>query len=321
MLARSRSGPSTATPAAPTPGRGAPSGRDELAPPGLGCHPAAYAQRHVRDPAEPALDRHVGPAPDRGLERVEREAVVRVHNPGHAGPAGGHAADRARLGAVGVHHVEIPLAEDRLQPAGCQQIAARGDHLAEQGLDQHLDAGGGGLLDQPSPAASHDRGRHDLWVQHLGAAQGEYTCSAFEPGDYRRDPQRTAPRTHLPIPPHGFGYRPALTRLPSPLRCPPSTGRVADHRRPGPVGRNGTVVDPPVIPWRPGGGRRPAARATRTASSLLCTSSLLKMLRVWVRTVSVEISSSSAICRPRLPSAMLASTSRSRGLSTSSGSP
>ncbi len=44
------------------------------------------------------------------------------------------------------------------------------------------------------------------------------------------------------------------------------------------------------------------------------------MLRVWVRTVSVEISSSSAICRPRLPSAMLVSTSRSLGLSTSSGS-
>ena len=43
------------------------------------------------------------------------------------------------------------------------------------------------------------------------------------------------------------------------------------------------------------GARNPAARATRTASRRLCTSSLAKMFRVCVRTVSVEISRSWAI--------------------------
>ena len=127
-----------------------PLGRDQLSPDGFGGDRVAHAQAHVGDPAQPPLDRYVGPAPGCRLELVEREAVEGVHDPRNPGPVRGQPADGSGLRAVGVHHVELPLPEDLLEPSERRQIAARGDHLAQRGVDEDLEAGGRGLVEQRS---------------------------------------------------------------------------------------------------------------------------------------------------------------------------
>jgi hypothetical protein len=166
--------------------------RDQSAPDGLNRYCRPDAQRHVGDPAEPALDRDVRSAPGPRLELVEGEAVVGMDDAGHRGPAGGHPAERSRLGGVRMGYVETAPAEQAAQRKQGPQIVARSDRGAQGRLDDHFEAGRRGLIEQVVAAAGDDRYPEAPEVERLRAAQREHAGASLQPGDQGGDPQRPA---------------------------------------------------------------------------------------------------------------------------------
>ena len=86
--------------------------RRDLQPDRLGGHEGPVGQEVVGDPARAAArSSAAAPAGRRRLELVEREAVERVHDGGHADPPGRDPAERPGLRAVGVDEVELARAQ------------------------------------------------------------------------------------------------------------------------------------------------------------------------------------------------------------------
>ena len=107
----------------------------------LGRHTGADGEHLVGDPRQAALDADVRRVPERVLEVVERESVVRVRNERHTGPVGGEPAKRTRLGTVRVDHVEAACPEQSREPAQRGRIAARCDRRHQGRLDDGVHAG------------------------------------------------------------------------------------------------------------------------------------------------------------------------------------
>jgi hypothetical protein len=101
---------------------------------------------------------------------MEGKAVVGVDDPRHAGPAGGHPAERPGLGGMRVHHVEAALAEQVAQGPQGPPVTARVDRGAQRWLDDHLQASRGGVTQQVIPAAGDDRGPEAIRIERLRPA-------------------------------------------------------------------------------------------------------------------------------------------------------
>ena len=115
--------------------------------------------------------------------------MVGVDDARHRGPAGGHAAERPRLGGVRMGHVEIAPAEQIAQCMECPQITTWVDRSTQGWLDDHLQACGGRLVEQVIPATGDDRGPEVIRVKCLRAAQREHSSAALQPGDEGSHPQ------------------------------------------------------------------------------------------------------------------------------------
>ena len=149
----------------------------------LGRHTGADGEHLVGDPRQAALDADVRRVPERVLELVEREAVVRVRDERHAGPMGGQPAQRARLGAVRVDHVEAARPEQRREPASAV-ASLRGAIGAHEGrLDDGVQAGRLGLVEECAARARDDGDVVARGVQLQGAAQRDTPGARDEAGD------------------------------------------------------------------------------------------------------------------------------------------
>jgi hypothetical protein len=168
-----------------------PIGGDQAAADGLDRHAGPDAKRNIGDAAQPALDRDVGAATAAGLELVEREAMVGVHDPRHLGAPGGQAAERPGLGSVGVCHVEPSPAQPSGQRPQRAQVAAGIDGHAQRGLGDHLQARCGRLVQQVIPAPGDDRDLEPAGVERLRAAQREHARPALQSSDEGSHSQRT----------------------------------------------------------------------------------------------------------------------------------
>jgi hypothetical protein len=78
-----------------------------------------------------------------------------------------------------MYHVEAGPAQQGAERMQCPQVIARIDRRAQGGLDDHLQAGRGRLIEQVIAAAGNDRGLELIAVKRLRAAQREHACAAL----------------------------------------------------------------------------------------------------------------------------------------------
>jgi hypothetical protein len=155
----------------------------QTAPQRLGRHTGADRENRIGDPGKTPLHRDIGGAAGRVLERVEREAVVGVHQPGHPGPARGPTPHCTGLRAVRVHDVELTFHEQPLEAGAGDPVVLRGDGRHEARLDEDLVAGLDRDVGERPDLSGDERDPVPLGVERQHAAQRHPAGACDEPGD------------------------------------------------------------------------------------------------------------------------------------------
>ena len=136
---------------------------------------------------QPALDRDVRRPSYRTLEVVEGKPVVGVHDDRRPRPVRRDTAQRPRLRAVRVHHVERALPAEVGETAQRDGVLAGRDRRDEGGLEEHVHAPlGRGAGEFPALAGDHGD-VVAVRVQLHGPPQRHAARTRDEPGDDLRD--------------------------------------------------------------------------------------------------------------------------------------
>ena len=87
-----------------------------------------------------------------------------------------------------MRHVEVPPPQEPGEGAQGLEIAARVDRRAQRWLQDDLESGGGGLVEQMVPAAGDDRDLELTGIKCRRSTYGDYASPAFQSCDKGHHP-------------------------------------------------------------------------------------------------------------------------------------